>query len=136
MARREPTILVADDDLIILEFLVNILEPRGYRVLTATRGEEAISLARQEAPEVILLDINMPGGDGYEVTRALRADPVTRHMAIVIMTGDAAEERAARGFEAGADDYMVKPLRPANVLARVQTWLLRHDQRNSGPTES
>ena len=135
MVEGDLTILVADDDPGVREFLVSIFQPRGYRVLTAARGDEAISLALQEAPEVILLDVNMPGGDGYEVTRALRADGATRHAAIIMLTGEAAEERAARGFQSGADDFLVKPLRAANVIARVQTWILRHTQRTSTPPD-
>jgi DNA-binding response OmpR family regulator len=129
------TILVADDEAAIRDFLVSVLEPQGYRVLIAARGDEAISLALREAPEVVLLDVNMPGADGYEVTRALRADAATRRTAIIMLTGEAGEDRAARGFALGADDFLVKPLRPANVLARVQTWLLRHAERASAPID-
>ncbi len=121
------TILVADDDPTIVRLLTLALEQDGFRVVTANDGEAALRLARLERPALILLDWEMPGADGIEVTRALReeADPLLRDVPLVLITAQSGAENTAAGFAAGATDYLTKPFRPAHVRARVQAWLLR-----------
>jgi CheY-like chemotaxis protein len=121
------TILVADDDPTIVRLLTLSLEPSGFRVLTASDGETALRLARAERPALLLLDWQMPGLSGVEVTRMLRedADPYLRGLPVVLITAQAGVENTAVGFAAGVTDYLTKPFRPAHVRARVHAWLLR-----------
>jgi DNA-binding response OmpR family regulator len=121
------TILVADDDPTIVRLLTLSLEPSGFRVLTASDGETALRLARAERPALLLLDWQMPGLSGVEVTRMLRedADPYLRGLPVVLITAQAGEENTSVGFAAGVTDYLTKPFRPAHVRARVHAWLLR-----------
>ncbi|MGH7565761.1 MAG: response regulator [Gemmatimonadota bacterium] len=121
------TILVVDDDPTIVQLLTLTLEPDGFRVVTANDGETALRLARQEHPALILLDWQMPGADGIEVTRALRnhEDPALRDVPVVLITSQSGEENTAAGFAAGVTDYLTKPFRPAHVRARVHAWLMR-----------
>ena len=121
------TILVADDDPTIVRLLTLSLEPSGFRVLTASDGETALRLARAERPALLLLDWQMPGLSGVEVTRMLRedADPYLRGLPVVLITAQAGVENASVGFAAGVTDYLTKPFRPAHVRARVHAWLMR-----------
>jgi CheY-like chemotaxis protein len=121
------TILVADDDPTIVRLLSLALEQDGFRVVTASDGEGALRLARREHPDLILLDWQMPGADGMEVTRRLREapEPALRDVPIVLITAQSGPENTAAGFNAGVTDYLTKPFRPAHVRARVQAWLLR-----------
>jgi len=121
------TILVADDDPGIVRLLTRILEQDGYRVVTANDGNAALELARVERPTLILLDWQMPGASGIEVTRALRdtRDPALREVPVVLITAQTGADNTAAGFAAGVTDYLTKPFRPAHVRARVQAWLLR-----------
>ncbi len=126
------TILVADDDPTIVRLLTLALEQDGFRVVTANDGESALRLARHERPALILLDWQMPGADGIEVTRVLRneADAALRDVPMVLITAQLGAENTAAGFAAGVTDYLTKPFRPAHVRARVQAWLQRR------PTEA
>jgi CheY-like chemotaxis protein len=121
------TILVADDDPTIVRLLTLTLERDGFRVVTASDGQSALRLARLERPALVLLDWQMPGADGIEVTRALRddTDPALRDVPLVLITAQSGAENTAAGFAAGVTDYLTKPFRPAHVRARVQAWLLR-----------
>jgi len=121
------TILVADDDPTIVKLLTFALEPDGFRVVTANDGKTALDRARIERPSLILLDWQMPGADGIEVTRALRRerDPALRDVPVVLITAQSGADNTAAGFTAGVTDYLTKPFRPAHVRARVQAWLLR-----------
>jgi len=121
------TILVADDDPTIVRMLTLALEADGFRVVTANDGKTALDRARRERPALILLDWQMPGADGIEVTRALRgeADSVLREVPVVLLTAQSGADNTATGFTAGVTDYLTKPFRPAHVRARVQAWLLR-----------
>ena len=121
------TVLVADDDPTIVQLLTLTLQPDGFRVVTANDGASALRLAGLEHPSLVLLDWQMPGSDGIEVTRALRDhdDPALRDVPIVLITSQSGAENTAAGFAAGVTDYLTKPFRPAHVRARVQAWLQR-----------
>ena len=121
------TILVADDDPTIVRLLTLSLDQDGFRVVTANDGKTALERARQEHPALILLDWEMPGADGIEVTRALRRDqdPALRDVPVVLITAQSGADNTATGFAAGVTDYLTKPFRPAHVRARVHAWLLR-----------
>lgn len=130
-----PTILVADDDAEIVRLIETVLTGDGYRVVSARDGQSALRLAHAERPALVLLDWEMPGADGMEVTRSLRkeADPALRDVAVVLITGRSGAENTAAGFAAGVTDYLTKPFRPAHLRARVQAWLQR---RPGGDSQS
>ena len=117
-----PSVLIVDDEPANLHVLRQVLDA-DYQLLFATSGARALELARAQAPDLILLDVMMPGMDGYSVCAALKADAQTRAIPVIFVSalGDAGDE--ARGFEAGAVDYITKPVRAAVVRARVRTHL-------------
>ncbi len=123
-----PVVLIADDDPDIVRLLAVTLRPEGLRLLTASDGEAALRIARAERPALILLDWQMPGLNGIEVTHALRADldPSLREVPVVLITAQTGADRTEAGFAAGVTDYLTKPFKPAHVRARVRAWLLRH----------
>lgn len=120
-----PLILAADDDEDILELVAFRLERSGYGVVKAHDGEEALRLAREHLPALIVLDVMMPKLDGYEVTRALRADEATRRIPVILLTARVQDADVQRGFDAGADDYVRKPFSPQELRSRVQAILGR-----------
>jgi CheY-like chemotaxis protein/phosphoribosyl 1,2-cyclic phosphodiesterase len=120
-------VLIADDDPVILELLKTTLRSDAFRLYTATDGETALSIARSVRPSLILLDWLMPGLDGADVTRALRAesDPYFRDVPIVLITAEASAAKTQEGFAAGVTDYLTKPFKAPFVRARVRAWLER-----------
>jgi DNA-binding response OmpR family regulator len=120
-----PLVLVADDDPDILALVRFRLERDGYEVLSAPDGETALDLALARPPDLALLDVMMPRLDGYEVTRRLRAHGPTTTIPIILLTARVQEPDVARGFEAGADDYVTKPFSPQALGERVQAALGR-----------
>jgi len=116
-------ILVVDDTPQNIKLLDAILSPRGYTVVTASSGAEALAKARAEVPDLVLLDIVMPGMSGYEVARRLRADPATRFLPLVMVTALGAQEEKVKAIEAGADDFLAKPVNQLELLARVKSLL-------------
>jgi CheY-like chemotaxis protein/phosphoribosyl 1,2-cyclic phosphodiesterase len=123
----QTTILVADDDPDVMAVIVDTLEPEGYRVLTASDGDAALQLARDERPDIVVLDWMMPGQDGLSVCRALRQeqDPKLADVPVVLITGRADARDTAAGFNAGVTDYLTKPFKPPHLVARLQSWLIR-----------
>ncbi len=116
-------VLIVDDVPENLSMLHDALDEAGYKVLVATNGESALARARQTLPDGILLDDLMPGIDGFEVARRLKADFSTQHIPIVFMTGLTETEHVLAAFEAGSSDYVTKPIRPPEVLARIAAHL-------------
>ena len=117
------TILVVDDTPTNLHLLVEILTDRGYKVCPAQNGTEAISNARSQAPDLILLDIDMPDMDGYEVCQLLKADELTRDIPIIFISalGDVLDK--VKAFSVGGVDYITKPFQVKEVLVRIETHL-------------
>ena len=111
-------ILVVDDVPTNVKLLEAILSNNGYGVVTAANGEEALERVAEQAPDLVLTDVQMPGIDGHEVVRRLRADPATSFLPIVMVTSSEGEDRAA-AIEAGADDFVQKPFDRSELLARV-----------------
>lgn len=122
---QRPLVLVADDDPDILALVAFRLEKAGYDVVQAADGEEALRIAREQSPDLAILDVMMPRLTGDEVTRRIRADDATREMPVILLTARVQEADVARGFEAGADDYIKKPFSPQELRARVQAILGR-----------
>jgi DNA-binding response OmpR family regulator len=123
--RAKPLVLVADDDDDIRMLVAFRLERSGYDVVAASDGEEALRLALERRPELAVLDLMMPKIDGYELTRRLRELEETRAMPVILLTARAQESDVARGFEAGADDYIRKPFSPKELRSRVEAILGR-----------
>jgi two-component system, OmpR family, alkaline phosphatase synthesis response regulator PhoP len=103
----------------VRELVVFRLERAGYRVLTAADGQEAVEVALERSPDVCVIDVMMPKLDGYEVTERLRASPRLAEVPIVLLTASVQEAAVARGFEAGASDYIKKPFGPQELLERI-----------------
>ncbi len=112
-------VLIVDDVPDNLSLLHDALDESGYTVLVATNGESALQRAAQTVPDVVLLDAVMPGMDGFEVARRLKAQPDTAHIPIIFMTGLTDTEHVVAAFAAGGVDYVTKPIRPQEVLARM-----------------
>src|SRR5688572_611441 len=124
-----PTVLVVDDTPENIHVLSGVLQEE-YSVRVATSGERALTAARTEPqPDLILLDVKMPVMDGYEVCRRLKNDYQTQRIPVIFVTGMGEAEDEARGFELGAVDYIVKPISPAIVRARVRTHIQLYDQK-------
>ncbi len=121
-------ILVVDDDYDIARYVELNLSLEGFAVHVAHDGEEAMELARQLRPEAVLLDVMMPGLDGYEVCKRLRSDPRTSHSAVIMLTAKSLSADTVLGLTAGADDYIAKPFDPPELVARVRAALRRSRQ--------
>ena len=116
----DPLVLVVDDLAPNVRLLEAVLSPRGFRVATASSGEEALDALSKEYPDVVLLDILMPGMDGYEVCRRIREDPGTAFLPVIMITASGEQEKI-RAIESGADNFVNKPFDQAELLARVRS---------------
>jgi DNA-binding response OmpR family regulator len=117
------TILVAEDDPVTRRFVVSLLEERGYQVLVAEDGESAVATAMRSRPDLLVSDLVMPYRDGYEVLRAIRTDERLKDLPVLILSMRDREEDIVRGFEQGADEYVVKPFNAREFLSRVRKLL-------------
>jgi two-component system alkaline phosphatase synthesis response regulator PhoP len=130
MAQR---ILAVDDDKNIIRLVETYLEQAGYVVLTAYDGEQAQRVIRRERPDLIVLDVMLPGRDGFELTRWLRADESLASIPVLLLTARLEDSDKMLGFELGADDYLTKPFNPHEVVARVRAILRRSGQTPNVP---
>jgi class 3 adenylate cyclase len=121
--RTPPLLLIVDDNPMNLDILQTRLAVHGYDIVTATDGEEALAVAREKRPDLILLDIMMPKLDGIEVCRELKADPALPFMPVIMVTAKADSKDIVAGLEAGGDEYLTKPLDQAALVARVKSML-------------
>jgi two-component system phosphate regulon response regulator PhoB len=133
--RRREKILVIEDEADILEVIEYNLKREGYKVSGSLDGEQGLQLAKKDNPDLVLLDLMLPGTDGLEVCRELKRDPLTRRIPVIILTAKAEESDVVLGLGVGADDYVTKPFRPKELIARVQAVLRRAPLRadSSGP---
>ena len=120
-------ILVVDDDKQIVRLLQSYLQQEGFSVLTAFDGDEALHKLRSERPDCVLLDLMLPGKDGWEITRIVRGDSTLASTPILMLTARVEDEDKIEGIEIGADDYVTKPFNPREVVVRVKA-LLRRSQ--------
>lgn len=125
MVENGQVILLVDDEKDILEFLGYNLRKEGYTVYTASNGPEGIALAREHKPHLIILDVMMPGMDGVETCQLLRQESELQHTVIIFLTARSEDYSQIAGFDAGADDYVAKPIRPKVLLSRVKALLRR-----------
>jgi DNA-binding response OmpR family regulator len=120
------TILVIDDDSIVAKSVELSLRHDGFQVSVANSGVDGLRLARRESPDLIILDIIMPGMDGYAVCRELRADPLLDDMPVLFLTAKAKDEDKIEGFRAGGDDYLTKPFNIDELILRVKAIIRRN----------
>ncbi|TAF93449.1 MAG: DNA-binding response regulator [Cytophagia bacterium] len=122
-------VLVADDDADILELLIYNLEKEGYEVRSASNGKQAVEIAREFVPDLVVLDIMMPQMDGIETARMLRSIPEFKHTYILFLTARAEEYSEVAAFEIGADDYINKPIKPRALMSRINALFRREAQK-------
>jgi DNA-binding response OmpR family regulator len=123
VSNRVPVLLVADDDEDILTLVQLRLSRSGFEVIVARDGEEALRMAQERQPDLAVLDWMMPKASGLEVLRAIRANPVTAEIPVILLTARASEADVQEGLDAGAVDYIAKPFSPQELATRVQTIL-------------
>ncbi|MBI4563311.1 MAG: response regulator transcription factor [Planctomycetes bacterium] len=128
------TVLVIDDEPDLLKLLDHALTREGYTVLTARNGAQGLSAARLHSPHAIILDVMMPGVDGFELCKHLRMDPATARIPVLLLTAKAEEHDRILGLELGADDYVTKPFSTRELMARVKA-LLRRMEAADEPSE-
>jgi DNA-binding NarL/FixJ family response regulator len=121
-------ILVIDDDVKMRRQMAALLAAEGYQTVEARNGREGIELAKRENPALVLCDITMPEMNGHRVLESLRADAATAHLPFIFLTGWGEREDLRTGMNLGADDYLVKPVEPADLLTAVQALLRRRKQ--------
>ncbi|MCB8925369.1 MAG: response regulator transcription factor [Ardenticatenaceae bacterium] len=119
------TILVIDDDELVSRTLQRALKLYGYHVMVSNSGTEGLQLARRHRPDLFILDIMMPGADGYQVCRQIRGDPLLQDLPVLFLTAKAKDEDKIEGFRAGADDYLSKPFNMEELQLRVRAILRR-----------
>jgi twitching motility two-component system response regulator PilH len=112
-------ILIVDDSATERFFLADLLSRRGYTVVTAESGEEALNKVRQEKPSLVVMDVVMPGTSGYQATRAMARDPATQNIPVILCTGKSAESDRIWGLRQGAREYVTKPVDPEELLAKI-----------------
>ncbi len=123
-----PRILIVDDDPLIRRVIIQSLDRNTYELLEAESGTVGVNMALQHRPDLIILDIIMPGLDGFEVIHILRRHPLTQNIPIIMLTGLGEMSEKVRGMQLGADDYITKPFDPRELRARVQAHLKRSEQ--------
>jgi len=135
MKTSDHKILLVDDEKDILEFISYNLKKEGYEVLTARNGRDGIELARKHLPQLILLDVMMPEMDGIETCEEIRKIPGLENTVIAFLTARGEDYSQIAGFEAGGDDYIIKPIKPKVLISRIKALLKRFEHSASGVTE-
>jgi twitching motility two-component system response regulator PilH len=112
-------ILVVDDSPTDRQFMLETLAKKGYQVVTAENGEDAITKAKSELPDLILMDVVMPGLNGYQATRQITRDDATKHIPVIMCTSKGADTDRIWGMRQGANDYLIKPIDAGQLLAKI-----------------
>lgn len=120
-----PKILLVEDNEMNRDMLSRRLERREYTVVVAVDGEQGVAMARSEAPDLILMDMSLPGLDGWEATNRIKADPATRSIPVIALTAHAMAGDRERALAAGCDDYDTKPIELPRLLAKIQALLAK-----------
>jgi CheY-like chemotaxis protein/anti-sigma regulatory factor (Ser/Thr protein kinase) len=128
-------VLVVDDNADMRAYLTRLLG-RQWTVRTTANGEEALAAVAERAPDIVLTDVMMPRIDGFELLRRLRGEEATRHIPVIMLTARAGQEASVEGLEAGADDYLAKPFRADELIARVRAVLERAARRSAARVEA
>jgi two-component system, OmpR family, alkaline phosphatase synthesis response regulator PhoP len=134
IAMSKGTVLVIDDEKDVIEFVRYNLDKEGFDVVAASDGSSGLDIATRHKPDLVVLDLMMPGLDGLEVCRRMRGDDRTRRIPVIMLTAKAAEADRIVGLELGADDYVTKPFSPRELVARVKA-VLRRTNEQTEPTE-
>ncbi len=116
-------ILVIDDDPVVLKIATRVLQRAGYEVITAADATDGLNKAAETSPDLVILDVMLPGMDGFDVCRYLRSNPETAHLPIIMFTGKVLPREQQMGYTAGADDYLTKPVNATELLSRVESTL-------------
>jgi CheY-like chemotaxis protein len=119
-------ILIAEDERDIRDLIVFTLQFAGYQVVAASNGEEAVNLARQEIPDLILMDVRMPRMTGYEACTAMKGDPNLKDVPVIFLSAKGQDSEIQAGIQAGAVEYMLKPFAPDQLTSRIQAVLQKH----------
>lgn len=137
MGDKKFSILIVDDEKDVREFLSYNIVKEGYKAYTAKDGKEAIEIAREKTPHLIILDVMMPRMDGIETCEELRKIPSLKNSIIIFLTARGEDYSQIAGFEAGADDYVSKPIKPKVLISRIKALLRRYkeDKKNAGNKE-
>jgi DNA-binding response OmpR family regulator len=122
-------VLIVEDNRTITSVIRYFLELEGFETLLAEDGLVGLKIAQRESPSAIVTDVNMPGMDGIAMVKALRADPLTRDIPILMLTSEESVDSETRALSAGADDYILKPVEPRRLAARVKALLARSKAR-------
>lgn len=133
MKKKDIRILLVDDEPDILEIVGYNLSQEGYQIFTAANGKEAVAKAKKELPHLIIMDVMMPEMDGMEATETIRKIPELAHVIITFLTARSEDYSQVAGFEAGADDYISKPIKPKLLVSKVKA-LLRRLKEDDGKT--
>ena len=128
---KQKTILIVEDNAEFRMLLKQIVSDAGYRALAADNGEDGVAVAKREMPDMILLDIRLPRMDGYQVTRAVRADSSVARTPIILVSVQSNMAEIVKGLKLGADDYVIKPFDPEEIAARIES-LFRHSASRGG----
>ena len=135
MKKKDICILLVDDEPDILEIISYNLSAEGYNVITAENGKEGLKLARKEKPQLIILDVMMPGMDGIEACEQMRKLPELNNTVITFLTARGEDYSQMAGFDAGADDYITKPIKPKILVSKVKALLRRFRGTEAGNNE-
>lgn len=114
------SVLIADDDPLLVQLLEYKLSNRGFRAISVGDGDAALAMAQKEMPDLIVLDGMMPGLDGFEVLRRLKESPETEGIPVVMLTGRKQEKDVVNGLSLGAEDYLIKPFSPEELITRIE----------------
>ncbi len=136
MKKKEIKILLVDDEQDILEIVGFNLQQEGYQIVTATNGREAVAVAKKEIPQLIIMDVMMPEMDGMEACEAIRKIPELSNVIITFLTARSEDYSQVAGFDAGADDYIAKPIKPKLLVSKVKALLRRLKENENVNSET